>query len=366
MNAHLRSAIIGLSVIFAAAVFAAEARAASATLAQIIEGAKKEGMIRGQWSQNTFGGGEGFNEFLAGVNKKYGLSLKGQFTPGPDMQALMVRIAQENAAGQPSSTDLYMGNAQALFEGLKQQALKPMDWAAILDRRPPKESGFDPIAADGTHIAAATAVVGIQYNTNLVKGADVPKKLADVLNPKWKGRIASTPYAAGLRELAMPGFLGREYILDFTKKLSQQIGGLIRCGEAERLTSGEFAMLVLTCGGNDATVLQRSGAPIAQALVQEGTVLHMRYAAIPKNSRAPNAAALMAAYWMTQEGQALLWKYDGLDLHLFPESHMKKDVDTVRAAGGKVVVNTPEWLASLKGYQEMQKELEKILREGGK
>ena len=345
---------------------AAPAYGASTTLTQMIEGAKKEGILRAQWSQNTFGGGEGFNDFLAGMNKKYGLNLRGQFTPGPDMQALMLRVAQEAAAGQPASTDLYLGNAQAIFDGLKQQALKPVEWSAIVDRRPPKDQGFDAISPDGTHIATATAVVGIEYNTNLVKGADIPKRLTDVLNPKWKGKIASTPYAAGLRELAMPGFLGREYIIDFTKKLSGQIAGLIRCGEAERLTSGEFAMLVLTCGGNDATVLQRSGAPIAQTIIQEGTVLHMRYAAVPKNSRAPNAAALMAAYWLTPEAQALIWKHDGFDLHLFPESHMKKDVDQVRAAGGKVVINTPEWLASLKGYAETQKELEKILREGGK
>src|SRR3954464_11557481 len=80
-------------------IYATAAGAASATLNQMIEGARKEGIIRGQWSQNTFGGGEGFNDFLVGMNKKYGLNLKGQFTPGPDMQALMVRIVQEAAAG---------------------------------------------------------------------------------------------------------------------------------------------------------------------------------------------------------------------------------------------------------------------------
>lgn len=347
--------------------FAARARGANAaTLAEIIQAAKQEGTVRGQWSQNTFGGYQGFSDFMAGMNKKYGLKLFGQFTPGPDMQALMLRIAQEAAAGQPASTDIFVGNAQSMLDASKAKVLKPVEWATIVDHRPPKEPGFDAIAPDGTHMAVATAVVGIEYNTNIVKGGDIPKRLDDVLNPKWKGRIASTPYAAGLRELAMPGFLGREYIVEFTKKLSKQIGGLIRCGDAERLTSGEFVMLVLTCGGNDATVLQRSGAPVAQAVVQEGTVLHMRYAAVPKNSRSPNAAALFAAYLLTPEGQALLWRYDGLDLHLFPESHMRKDVDAVRSAGGKVVVNTPEWLASLKGYSEMQKELEKILREGGK
>ena len=62
------------------------ALAEAETLAQIIEGAKKEGMLRGQWGQNSFGGSEGFKEILAGMNKKYKLDLKGQYTPGPDMQ----------------------------------------------------------------------------------------------------------------------------------------------------------------------------------------------------------------------------------------------------------------------------------------
>jgi iron(III) transport system substrate-binding protein len=347
------------------AVAVERAHAASATpLAQLIEGAKKETIIRGQWSQNSFGGAQGLAELVAGMNKKYGLNLKSQFTPGPDMQRLMLRLVQEAAAGQPASTDLYMGNSQAIFDAMKSNLLKPTEWSAILPRKIPPEPGFDPIAPQGVAIAFATTVVGILYNTDLVKGDDVPQSLEDVLKPKWKGKIASTPYAAGFRELAMPGLLGREYVIDYVKKLSRQIGGLLRCGEAERFTSGEFLMLVLTCGGNDVNVLQATGAPIAHTVVKEGTVLHMRYAGVPKHSQSPNAAALLAAYLQTPEAQALLWKEDGLDLHLYPESKMKKDVEKVRAAGGKVALNTPQWLASLKGYSETQKELEKILREG--
>ncbi|HEY6365928.1 MAG TPA: extracellular solute-binding protein [Candidatus Binatia bacterium] len=340
-------------------------QAASApSLSELVEGAKKEGVIRGQWSQNSFGGAKGLAELVAGMNKKYGLNLKSQFTPGPDMQRLMLRVAQEAAAGQPASTDLYMGNSQAIFDAMKANVLKPMDWTAILPRKLPAEAGFDPIAPEGVAIAFATTVVGILYNTDLVKGNDIPRRLEDVLNPKWKGKIASTPYAAGFRELAMPGYLGREYVIDFTKKLSRHIGGLLRCGEAERFTSGEFLMLVLTCGGNDVNVLQATGAPVAHTVVEEGTVLHIRYAGVPKHSQSPNAGALLAAYLHTPEAQALLWRDDGLDLHVYPESKMKKDVEKVRAAGGKIALNTPQWLASLKGYSETQKELEKILREG--
>ncbi len=357
--------IVGAVILIVAVVTVAVPGAMAATLAQVVDGAKKEGTIRGQWGQMSFGGSAGFTDIVAGLNKRYGLTLKGQYTPGADMERIMLTITQEAAAGQPASTDVYLGNSQSMLEAMQANVLTPMDWRAILERKLPVEPGFDPVLPGGIGVAFAAPVVGILYNSSLVKGADIPRRLEDVLNPKWKGKIASTPYAAGLRELAMPGLLGREYIINFTKKLSKQIGGLIRCGEAERITSGEFLMHVLSCGGHDAIQLQRIGAPVAHTVVDEGTIIHSRYAGIPKNSRSPNAAALFIAYLHTPEGQALLWKHDGMDLYLYPESNMKKEVEKVRAAGGKVVVNTPQWLNSLKDYQQMQKELEKILREGG-
>ena len=340
--------------------------ARSTTLAELIEGAKKEGVLHGQWGQNSFDGSEGFKDIIEGMNRKYKLNLKGQYTPGPDMQRLMLRIVQEAAAGQPASTDVYLGNAQAMLDALNAKVLRQMTFNAFIQTKPQPDGKFNAIAADGTHVAVATAVVGIQYNTNLVKGADIPRRMNDVLNPKWKGKIASTPYAAGMREFATPDFYGREKIVEFTKKLSKQIGGLMRCGEAERITSGEFLMLVFTCGGNDVNVLQRTGAPIGHTVVEEGTVLHMRYAAIPKNSRSPNAGALLIDYLMSAEGQSLLWKHDGLDLHLFPGSQTKRELDKVRAAKGKIIINSPEWLGSFKNYDAVQKELENILREGAK
>ena len=155
--------------------------AAAPTLAQLIEGAKKEGTLKAQWGPGAFGGSVGFAEIMAGMNKKYGLNLKGQFTPGPDMQRLMLRIAQEAAAGQPASTDVYLGNSQAILDAMQADVLKPMDWPSILPRPLPSEPGFDPIAPRGIAIAFATAVVGILYNTDLVKGEDIPRRLEDVL-----------------------------------------------------------------------------------------------------------------------------------------------------------------------------------------
>lgn len=349
-----------------AVVLALSAQGASAvTLAELIEGAKKETAVKGMWSATSFGGSRGLSEFVAGMNKKYGLHIKAEFTPGRNMQAVMAKIAAEARAGQPASSDVYLGNSQAINDATKVDVLKPIKWAAILDRPLPSEPGFDPYAPGDIGVGFASTLVGVLYNTDRVKGDDIPRRLEDVLKPKWKGKIASTPYAAGLREFAMPDMLGREYMVNFTKKLSKQIAGLMRCGEPDRITSGEFLMLVLTCGGDDAVVLQRTGAPIGHTILEEGTVVHTRYAGVPKNSGSPNAAALLITYLLTPEGQALLWKYDGMDFHILPRTHMKKEVDKVRAAGGKIVVNSPQWLASMKGYREMQNQLEGILR-GGK
>jgi ABC-type Fe3+ transport system substrate-binding protein len=360
----LRGSLVGGALLAAALAISAQG-AFAASVAELVAGAKKETTIKGLWSATSFGGSRGLSEFVAGMNKKYGLNIKAEFTPGPNMQGVMAKLAAEAAAGQPASSDVYMGNSQAVHDAMKVNVLKPVEWASILDRPLSSEPGFDPYAPGNIGVGFASTFVGVLYNTDRVKGDDIPRRLEDVLKPKWKGKIASTPYAAGLREFAMPDMLGREHMVSFTNKLSKQIAGLMRCGEPDRITSGEFLMLVLTCGGDDAIVLQRTGAPIGHTLLAEGTIIHTRYAGVPKNSTSPNAAALLIAYMLTPEGQALLWKYDGMDFHILPNTNMKKELDKVRAAGGKVVVNSPQWLGSVKGYREMQKELEGILR-GGK
>jgi iron(III) transport system substrate-binding protein len=334
------------------------------TLADLIKGAKKETTFKAQWSASTLRGSKGLKKIIGVVNKKYGLNLKPKYTPGPNMQRMMGKIQREQTAGQPASSDVYVGNAQAMLDALKAKTnpLKSIKWADLLDRPLKPESGFNPIVSGGIAMAYASTLVGVTYNSDMVKGDDIPRSLKDTLNPKWKGKIASTPYAAGMREFAMPGLLGLEAMREYTKKLSKQIGGLMRCGEMDRITSGEFLMLVLSCGDQYVNLAKRRGVPLGYALMNEAVVSHTRYVGVPKNSSAPNAAALFATYLETVEGQKLLWELDGYDLHLYPESHMKKSLDQARAAGAKIAINSPEWLGSFKGYRKNQKALQKILK----
>ena len=345
----------------AAAALAAES-GKTPTLAELISGAKKETTLRAQWGADTLDGGPGVQKIVAAMNKKYGLNIQSSFTPGPNMQGMMGKIARELAAGQPASSDVYFGNPQSMLQAMDANVLAPTNWPALLERKMASEPGFDPIVPGSIGVAMASTLVGAMYNTNLVKGNDIPHKLEDFLNPKWKGKIASTPYAAGLREFAMPELLGKEKIIEYAKKLSKHIGGLIRCGETDRLTSGEFLMLAFACGDQEVNVGQRKGIPVGYAIMDDVTLSHTRYGGVPKNSRAPNAAALFLIYLHTVEGQKLMWDIDGLDFHLYPESNQKKKLDAAKAKGAKFVISSPQWLGKNKNYDDTQKELEKIMR----
>jgi iron(III) transport system substrate-binding protein len=348
------------------AIAASDARAAESgkpsSIADLVSKAKKETTFRAQWGADTLDGGPGLQKIIAAMNKKYGLNLQPSFTPGANMQGMMAKITREAAAGQPSSSDVYFGNSQSMLQAMESQPLTPMDWRALIDRKFLPEPGFDPVVTGNIGVAMASTLVGVIYNSNLVKGGDIPRKLDDLMNPKWKGKIASTPYAAGFREFAMPELLGKEKVIEFVKKYSKHIAGVIRCGEMDRLTSGEFLMLGLACGDQEVNIAERKGIPLGYAIMEDATVSHTRYGGVPKNSRAPNAAALFVAFLHTPEGQKLMWDIDGLDFHLYPESNQKKKLDAAKAKGAKVVISSPQWLGKNKHYDDTQKELEKILR----
>jgi ABC-type Fe3+ transport system substrate-binding protein len=332
-------------------------------LAAVIEGARKEPALRAQWSSSSFGGQQAFEDYVAGANKKWGLSIKFQFTPGTDQQAMLAKIAQEAAAGQPASSDVYLGNAPAALDAQKNRVLRPMNWNALLEKPLPKDGDFDPIAPDTSAVAFASTLVGVTYNSDVVKGADIPHKLEDLMNPKWKGKIASTPYAAGFREFAASNVLGRERVLDFVQRYTAQVGGLIRCGEADRITSGEFIMLGMDCGGEDVVIGKQKGQPLGQVILDDATVVHTRYGGVPVNSAAPNSATLIILYLLSPEGQAALWKWSAIDLHVFPASHTKPMVDQVKKAGGRYGVNSPQWLGTFPDFTAQQKEISDILQQ---
>jgi iron(III) transport system substrate-binding protein len=173
-------------------------------------------------------------------------------------------------------------------------------------------------------------VVGIIYNTKLVKGNDVPVSMEDVLKPKFKGQIAVTPYVTGYYQFSAPDVLGIEYMRGYARRLAPYVGGKIGCNSLDAIASGQFAMLVFDCG-RDATIrYQRRGAPLGHAVPKEIVRDNVTNAAVPSNATHRNVARLFINFLHTEEGQELLWKHGAYDLEAYPGSHSAKLVQQYR------------------------------------
>jgi iron(III) transport system substrate-binding protein len=211
----------------------------------------------------------------------------------------------------------------------------------------------------GRIIRIVTGLSGVTYNSQLAPMK--PTVLQDFLKPEWKGKIASTPYAAGLDVLLAEDVWGREKTVAYVRALARQIAGVMRCGEAERVATGEYLALVMDCTGQDAIIWQERGAPLAQLMPLDGAEQRYYYFAMPKNAQHPNAAKLFTAFLLTEEGQKLAYDTWKIDLHFLPGSKMGAMVAGYQQRGVKFKEVTVDWYAQHPEIDAAKSELIKIL-----
>ena len=321
------------------------------TRQQLIEGAKKEGQLILSWGTGTMGGIEGAALLEKGFNKAYGLNIDFKYTPGPAMPQFASRIIQEAKAGQPSSTDLYIGSENHVAR----MSLKSVEWTKIFNHITPPMVDFD-----NKVLIVTSRTPGFTYNSQMVVGKDIPERVEDVLNPKWKGKIASTPYAASFDRLAM--IWGEEKTTAFLEKFVKQVSGLIRCGEDDRIAAGEFAMLVFNCDLAAPQEAKDKGAPVDGQVFRDAGILSYWYVTVPSNARNPNAATLLAAFLLSKDGQDIIYKTDRSSSHLVKGTQMNQFVAAQEKRGVKftsysvsdVVKNTAE-------HSRIRRKFQKIL-----
>lgn len=338
---------------------------ASLSLQKVIEGARKEAVLKLQWFAGNLDD-TGLRAIVAALNRRYKTELRLRFTPGPNLPTMLNKIAQEKSAGLVSSTDVNLMTSNATAEALKMGLFRKLDWNAILERPVPPDAGVNRVAPEGIGVTVGSAVVGITYNTNLVRGDDVPVSMEDVFKPKWAGKVAATPVATGLYHFAAKDMLGYDTMKNYTQRLANHIGGLISCTDVPRIGSGEFVMIVFDCGSYSTLNYKKRGAPVDSTPIREATRVNYFYMGVPAHAEHPRAATLFIAFLHTPEGQKILWDASGLDLHIYPESRSREAVLKVVRAGGKLMLDTVE--RDLKtGHEELNRirdEFVKILKEG--
>jgi iron(III) transport system substrate-binding protein len=353
--------IIGRSILLAGFALVLVALPAAAEMKRtpqldaLIKAAEAESVLNVVWAGFALGAAKGAADLEKAINREFNTHFTINFTPGPAMPQMATRIVEEVKAGQKPSSDVYLGVEVGIARMMPEHVLAEVPWSDYFP-------AITPEMQTKNHEAVLAYVLfdGFSYNTKLVPEEKVPHKTADLFRPEWKGKLASTPYAAGFDQLALA--YGEDKVAPMLQKLAEWSGGLIPCGQDERIASGEFLGLFLDCGQVPPRLLAENGGPVKLVLIEDALVTQMIYASVPKTSTHPNLAKLFAGFIATPEGQAVLATY-GATSHLVPGTPAYRQAHELAARGLEVLYQTPDEVAPRMEEDERYKaDEERILR----
>jgi len=193
-------------------------------------------------------------------------------------------------------------------------ALAPLLEAGLVAQFRPREAERYPADSkdpDGYWTSPNVYYYTAAYNTNLVTAAEAPKTYDDLLDPKWKGKMAWTYDLTGG---GPPGFIhniltikgqekGMEYLHAFAKQEPVVIPAAQRV-VLDKAISGEYPIALMTLSYHS-TISAAKGAPI-QWLKMPPMIMSPNTISVLKTAPHPNAARLLIEFILSRQGQEIM------------------------------------------------------------
>ena len=276
-------------------------------LQKLIEGTKKEGTVT-LYSFN-FMGDVGLAMSQA-FKARYGINVDiitgrgAEFTERLKTEARMGARTGDFTEGSPVNV-INIKNAGLTAPSKDLPVLQEKDVWKV------NPASMDP---DGHLLVSYPSFMQPLSNTKLLKPEDEPKSWAELLQPKWKGKVMVTDPVVSTNTYAtfQPLIRGGAMTEDYIKKLGAQdlvyVNGSAQ--GVERLIRGEYPIFagVQAINASDAA---REGAPVKALDFTDGmaglTIVHT----IIKDAPHMNAAKLFANWYLSKEGQQTYSKAKG-------------------------------------------------------
>jgi iron(III) transport system substrate-binding protein len=341
-------ATLGLIAAFCASTMLASTAAISPAHAAddaLIAAAKKEGTVNWYTTQipNQFS-----RPAAEAFQKKYGIRVS--FIRSDSVE-LTIRLLNEAKAGRVQA-DLF--DATSALPALKREGLV-LKWLPDAAKRLPKEYSD----AEGYWMATNVYIHTPAFNTTLVPKGTEPKSWQDLLDPKWKGKMAWAAHATtsgaggfvGLVLTEMGEEKGTAYLKQLAKQNIIQLGGSARAA-VDQVIAGEYP-IVLQAFNHQPVVSARRGAPVDWIPMNPAMGV-LSVASVLKDAAHPNAAKLLVDFFVSEEGQTLFRNgdYIPVDPNIAPrEPSLRPDGKIFRAdilTPEQIDAGMPHWYDTFK------------------
>jgi iron(III) transport system substrate-binding protein len=278
---------------------------------KVVEAGKKEGVVN--LASSGLSGKAGV-EVSKAFKDKYGISL--ELIPGRIANSIeKIRMEQQSKSYVTDAVDTVAAYVMILKNAGFLESV-----AGALPVLKEKDKFARQVIEDpeAQLLAVLEGFLALWVNTGFVKPGQEPTSLADLADPRWKGKlILVNPLysAAPTEQMTVFGNAYKGFDKDFFVKLYKgaQLSGTGTTQEAiDKVMRGEFQIGGPVAG---ATAVKPflEGAPIKPLDLKEGTlVMPLRWGAI-KNAPHPNATKVFINWMLSREGQLLISKATGLE-----------------------------------------------------
>jgi ABC-type Fe3+ transport system substrate-binding protein len=341
------------------------AQPAPAPLAQVIEGAKKEGTVSVHLAPSLKQ--EAIRRLEKEIQGKYGVDLKINFTPMGIMPQDIAKTVMEHKAGAPPSFDLMTIAQDEMFPYMQAGAGQKIDWEPLAKEAdvpggaimgmPPELEIFR-----GYGLVYYTAHRGLMYNPKAVQPNEVPKKFSDLGNPKWEGQIGMRGVTANFMRLSY--YLGADYVLNTLQAIMKNgviLDTMPNLANRFKLEEISMAYMVSEFLGN----VRRSKPAEWQSL--EVSLASYFYTTLPTGALHPNAAKLVALYLAGPDGYKFMKETAGAGNILYKgnteyDINQQDKAQGLRLDGAFTDEKLLKFMTSSAEGQELRKKIEAIFR----
>lgn len=239
-------------------------------------------------------------KLVAALNKRFP-NLTIEFVRAGSVETVK-RFVAERQAGRVG-TDLIHGADPSGFEYFAQRGWLDPRLAELPLTRDYRDGFYDKKAG---WVAMRATGVALMYNTNLVAKDALPKTWKDLVEPKWKGRVAiSDPTRAG-SSFSHLYAMWRMYGADYLEKFSKNDVFVAGDGTATRDAVARGEREVAPVSEYDAFAFKKEGKPVDIAWLEDGTIMLPAPLALVKGSQNSEHALALAQYLLSREGQQVI------------------------------------------------------------